>query len=259
MRAVACEFAFWSLVLASSGVAGQEAEQRESFLLRAEVVDKEVISSGITLPQAVRLELGGSRRRAVFKSAEVYFRNQNISIAGELQKGLHDSWKFEVAAYQLDRLLGLGMVPVTVARKIGGHEGALIDWVEDVAPEFDTSPEGFDMAAWEKEVARVWLFDYLAYNIDRTPDNLLVTSDFQVRLIDHSRAFQRFLIPMRPLTRFPRQVMERLRGASQEEFRGVLGPYLTDEEMEAFLERRKRLLARVDRLLASRPESEVYF
>lgn len=115
------------------------------------------------------------------------------------------------------------------------------------------------MTVWEKEVAKVWMFDYLAYNIDRTPENLLITSDFRVHLIDHSRSFQRFLVPMRPLSRFPRQAIERLRRLSSEELRTALGRYLTEEELQALLERRTRLLARVDELLASRPETQVYF
>jgi hypothetical protein len=50
-----------------------------------------------------------------------------------------------------------------------------------------------------------------------------------------------------------------LRGARPEDFRRALRPYLTEEELEALLARRKRVLERVDELLASRPESEVFF
>ncbi len=150
------------------------------------------------------------------------------------------------------------MVPVTVVREVDGHEGALIDWVDDILPDFETSPVGFSLADWQKQVEAVWFFDYLAYNIDRTPENLLVTKGFKIRLIDHSRAFQSFLRPMRPLTRFPELAIDRLRVLEEDDFQKALGSYLDGDEMEALLERRKRLLEHVDRLLEERANAEVF-
>jgi hypothetical protein len=250
------------LVLAGAGAWAQPSSTtgtEEEFLRRAAVTEIESIDTGITLPRRVLLEADGTRRRAVFKSFEIFLSGQVVDVGVERQRGLRDSWKFEVAAYELDKLLGLRMVPVTVVRRIGNEEGALIEWVDGVLPEFDTSPAGFSMEKWQDEVDRVWLFDYLAYNIDRTPDNLLVIEGFQVRLIDHSRAFQHFLVPMRPLSRFPRAAIENLRRLRDEDVREALGPYLTGEEMGALLERRRRVLERVDRLLLRSPEAEVLF
>ena len=245
--------------IASAGAKpGQQRAEREAFLRTAEVVGSAVVPVGVTLPQRLELEQNGVRRSALFKTAE-FTPPIRIRVGREVQEGLRDSWKFELAAYELDNLLGLDLVPVTVVRKIGDKEGALIDWVDDALPEYGASPAGFDMASWEDVVAAVWLFDYLAYNVDRSPGNLFVTSGFGVKLIDHSRAFQRFLVPMRPLSRFPRDAIERLRRATDEEIRELLAAYLTDEEIDALLERRRRLLDRVDALLASRPESEVLF
>ena len=246
------------LTIVSSGETISHAE-REAFLREAEIVDRKVIATGITLPQSLQLEYRGVRRRAAFKSLEVEIPNQLVTVGAERQQGLRDSWKFEVAAYELDKLLGFGLVPVTVVRKIDDREGALIDWVDGVLPEFDTPPSEFQLSQWEIEVAKVWLFDYLAYNIDRTPDNLLVAEGFKVHLIDHSRAFQGFLVPMRPLSRFPRGVVDKLRRLEEDDFRKALGDYLTRDEMRALLERRKRVLERVDELLGTRPESQVFF
>lgn len=243
------------------GAAAAPAQQpagREAFLRTAEVVGSEVFGVGITLPERVELEQGGVHRRAMFKSLDVTYSRQ-IRVGQEVQEGLRDSWTFEIAAYELDNLLGLGLVPIAVVRTIGDKEGALIDWIDDAMPEYGVSPEGFDMAAWEDEVAKVWLFDYLAYNIDRTPENLLLIPGFGVKLIDHSRAFQRFLVPMRPLMRFPRHAIDRLRALSDDEIRGSLSDYLTGEEIDALLTRKRRILARVDELLAANPAGEVLF
>jgi len=237
---------------------GGEKAQREAFLRTAEVVSAETVTIGITLPQRVELELDNVRVSAMFKSVEITHAGA-IRVGRETQSGLRDSWKYELAAYELDKLLGFDLVPVTVMRTIGDQQGALIDWVDDVLPAYGTSPVGFDMAAWENEVAKVWLFDYLAYNIDRTPENLLVTSGFGVKLIDHSRAFQRFLVPMRPLSRFPREVIEVLRRLTDDQVRAPLAAYLVADEIDALLERRRRVLSRVDDLLDSKDWSKVLF
>lgn len=231
---------------------------RENFLRSATIVSRRDVGVGITLPVRVELEKDGVSRSAMFKSADLSFP-ANIRVGREIQEGLRDSWKYEVAAYELDKLLDLGMVPVTVAREIDDREGALIDWIDDVLPEYGALTDEFDLAAWDDEVAAAWLFDYIAYNIDRTPENLLITQGFDLKLIDHSRAFQRFLVPMRPLSRFPRRVVERLRVLSDEEIRAALEAYLTVDEIDALLERRRRVLLRVDELLAENPENDVLF
>lgn len=232
---------------------------RETFLREAHVVSQETIATGITRPQQVELEMGGETRRAVFKSFERTMPEQIVTVGNESQRGLRDSWKFEVAAYELDKLLGLGMVPVTVVREIDGREGALIDWVDGVLPEYETSTAEFSLDAWRNQIEATWVFDYLAYNIDRTLENLLVIEGFRIRLIDHSRAFQKFLQPMRPFRRFPGEVVEKLRALDPEALEAPLGGLLDRDEMEALLERRKLLLEHVDQLLAQTPGESVFF
>ncbi len=259
MSIIGC--ALLALFLATlPGRAQEEAvEEREAFLREAEIVGRETIDTGITRPQRLELLKDGVSRRAVFKGFEIEFPRRVTTVGRERQRGLRDSWRFEVAAYELDRLLGLHLVPIAVVREVDGHEGALIDWVDDVLPEFETTPFAFSLTDWQEQVETVWFFDYLAYNIDRTPENLLITEGFKVRLIDHSRAFQEFVVPMRPLTRFPKAAIDRLRRLDEDDFRKALGRYLNGDEMKALVERRRRILAHVDQLLSQRPSEEVFF
>ena len=259
MMAAALFVALVSLPAAATGASSlQERSRREAFLRTAEVISEEIASVGITRPARLELEKDGVRRSSMFKAVEIIYPGP-IRVGRETQDGLRDSWKYEVAAYELDRLLGLDLVPVTVMRQIGDREGALIDWVDGVLPDYGVSLADFDMAAWEDEVAKVWLFDYLAYNIDRTPENLLVTAGFGIKLIDHGRAFQRYLVPMRPLSRFPRAAIQNLRQLSDGELSQPLLSYLAADKIAALLERRRWVLARVDTLLRERAESEVLF
>ena len=99
-----------------------------------------------------------------------------------------DSWRSEIAAYELDKLLGLGMVPPTVQRRIGLRKGCLQLWVEGIPME-DFEGEPVDPGFWRQQVSVMWLFDDLIANVDRHLNNALVTADQRLVLIDHSKTF----------------------------------------------------------------------
>ena len=75
------------------------------------------------------------------------------------KSGLWESYKSEIAAYELDKMLGMGMVPPTVERKYDGVTGSAQLWVEHctLLRDNDTS-KAPDIAAWNKHVywQRVW-------------------------------------------------------------------------------------------------------
>jgi len=69
-----------------------------------------------------------------------------------------DSWRHEVAAYELDKLLGLGLVPPTVERRIARQAGSLQMWVEGATTEDDRKQEGRaapDAEAWNARIDRM--------------------------------------------------------------------------------------------------------
>ena len=49
-----------------------------------------------------------------------------------IYRGFRESYKSEIAAYELDKLLKMDMVPPTVERQIDGSNGAAQQWVEHV-------------------------------------------------------------------------------------------------------------------------------
>lgn len=62
--------------------------------------------------------------RAVLKKLSTDFGATHLTQS--LNEG--DRFELEIAAYELDRLLGLGMVPVTVPRTVNGQKVALQFW-----------------------------------------------------------------------------------------------------------------------------------
>ena len=99
----------------------------------------------------------------------------------------------EAAAYRLDRLLELDMVPVAVRREVGGVDGTLQFRPKNWIDETERSSDGRGGGAWcplGEQWNAMFVFDVLLRNPGRNGSNLLYNLDmWQVMLIDHSQAF----------------------------------------------------------------------
>jgi len=99
----------------------------------------------------------------------------------------------ELAAYKLDRLLGLGMIPVTVRREIDGQAGTL----QFVPPETMTERERVASGAgWgascslQRQMAAMYVFDALVFNNERTLSSMSYSpDDWLLMLVDHENSF----------------------------------------------------------------------
>ena len=106
-----------------------------------------------------------------------------------LQKGYMESYKAEIAAYELDKMLGLQMVPPIVERTVDGEKGAAIYWIENTTGWDVKNPPQGPEPTWSRQLTRMKMFDLLVANIDRNQGNLIYDADWHLFLIDHSRAF----------------------------------------------------------------------
>ncbi len=81
-------------------------------------------------------------------------------------------WRREVAAFELDRALGTGLVPPTIARLDGPFgPGSLQWWVEDNGEDhYFTLRERVELAEWFAALAA---FDVVANNADRKSGHVL--------------------------------------------------------------------------------------
>ena len=224
-------------------------EAMESFLLNAEVVGIQQMLPGSTYPMAVELESHGTVRRAAYKYRPADLPLTEDTVIGE---PLADSYLYEVAAYRIDRELGLGLVPVSVIRDIHA-EGALIEWIENAMTE-EKLRQAADNQGVPESLARqkavMILFDALILNKDRKPSDQLVTpEDWRLHLLDHSRSFQvsdevpeAFL--SRPVS-LPRALLHRLVQLNTESLTELLDGLVTAAQVEAMLRRRDRILEKI--------------
>jgi len=98
-----------------------------------------------------------------------------------------------VAAYRMDRLLALDMVPVTVIRTIDGDQGSLQFMPDNTINEAERSSAGTGGSAScpiMDQWAAMYVFDVLAYNEGRTQQKILYDkSTWGLILSEHERAF----------------------------------------------------------------------
>jgi len=157
----------------------------------------------------------------------------------------------DAAAYRLDRLLELDMVPVTVKRSLGRHEGSLQFLPPNLVNEQQRSEAGRGGSAncpLPQQWSAMYVFDVLIYNEGRTPERIVYgTDDWQLILVGHERAFGTSKERPRHLEAVDLAVGDGWRAALsaltddviEREFAGLLD----DRRRRALAERRDTLLA----------------
>jgi hypothetical protein len=244
-----------------------EREKWEKLLLEAEVVGQTQLggSEAVTEPWVLELEIDGVKFRAIWKNP-----------LGRV-KGFLESWKWEIAAYRIDKLIGLDMVPVTVERRFQGDLGSCQLWIEDtftlkVKEEKKLKTPSYKVFPWNRSLFKQRAWDNLIYNEDRHQNQFLITQDWRMLLIDHSRSFatskkstkrmiydEKFNEGPRLMKELPRTLYENIKSLTAAKIKGVVGDYLTDAEIEAVLVRRELIVAWVEKRIKELGEDKVLY
>ncbi len=226
----------------------------ERFLLEGAVIEAEVLAEGITRPSRLTLELDGRTLKAAFKTVDVFKPGVSREEGAAPEPHFTDSYQFDRAAYLVDRLLGLEMVPVVALRRWQGKPGAAIEWIAGAVNEEDRRSRGLeppDPRVLDHQRFVMHLFDALILNTDRNLSNQLVTPvDWRLHLIDHSRSFRlstevspRFLA--KP-TRMPRELLERLAALDEKTVARRLRGLVSRARVRALMARRDQLLSKIE-------------
>ncbi|QFU74894.1 hypothetical protein EY643_04145 [Halioglobus maricola] len=239
----------------SRRLSGMEDAELEAFMRTAPASNVEDIGTGVTNPWRVTQTQGDFSNDAVFKYEDTNPGMQDAKKYISRRYNDSDRYQYDVAAYKLDRMLGMEMVPTAVISEVRDREGALSDWVTGAINERDRLEQDLPFESyckqWEQYRMR-FVFDILTHNTDRNLTNILWDKkSFMLRFIDHSLAF-------RTSDRRPKQyakvdlevsdlLMSRLQSLNMENLTAELRPYLHPRQIEAILERRDRILKEAER------------
>jgi hypothetical protein len=242
---------------------GWSNDQKEKFLLAAVVDNQRAAPRGVTDSLRAILRQDDCLHDAHIQRVDESRLHFTTNRGSEMN--FRDSYKFNVAAYLLDRMLDLGMIPPSVPRKFQGRSAAFTWWVDDVL--FDEMArhqrkvEPPDKDKWNRQMWIVRVFDRLIANTDRNLGNLVITKNWDVWMIDHTRAFRMAteLPEVKGLERCDRVLLERLRGLDAAVVRQTLGPYLSRMEIDGLMARRDRLVAFFEQKCGREGEASVLY
>ena len=248
LRVLVAALALTPIVLYSQNASTLSVEQKEAFLKEAKIQDREAVKKGVTGTIRVTLSGGTVTHDASVQSIDEFkavFRPRE----GKEVRNFKDTYKFNLAAYGLAKMLGIGdMIPVTVQRGYAGNRSSFTWWIDDVLMEEGDRilkrAAAPDAQAWAREMAIVRVFDQLIANDDRNGGNLIIDKNWRVWMIDHTRTFrERKEVMTGGLTAIDRTMFEKLKGLDETSLKSELGSYLTTGEIRALLARRDLVVA----------------
>jgi hypothetical protein len=240
-------------------------EQQAQFLETAKVIHSTHTAKGVTEPYRLTLSDGTVTHDGDFQPIED--EKQQMTFAnGKTEFNFKDYWQFNVAGYQLAKLLGLdNMVPVTVERHWHGMAGSLSWWVPDIAmDEFDRTQKHIDTPdpdAWNKQMYKVRVLDELVYDTDANLTNVLITKDWKIWRVDFSRAFRTWKQLQNPanLVMCDKTLFEKLKALNEDDLKAATKKYISGSQIKAVLARRDEIVAQFNKLAAEKGDAAVFY
>ena len=236
--------------------------EMDAFLRTARIGRLRGLTVGVTLPSRATLDDGTRQHDAAIQTIDIAASVYETAVRTELN--FRDTWKFNVAGYELAKQLGLNMVPPYVERRVAGKDAAVSWWVPDTMMERDRLERKIqppDDTAWNGQIHATRAFHELMGDRDFNATNLLITPEWRVWMIDFTRAFRRVrgLEKAESLVRIDRTLLFRLRTLDADAVRRGLSRWLLAVELDALLARRARLVSHFDGEIARRGEAAVLY
>lgn len=223
----------------------------EEYLRTAEIVKLADIGTGVTNPKRADFAPGGPVAAIAWKP-----------IRPGRYNGYWESYKSEIAAYELDKLLELDMIPPTVERRVEGDLGAAVMWAsptksfKELGGLPQAPPEHY--VAWNLQIIRAKMFDNLINNRDPNLGNWLVDPAWNIILIDHTRAFTTGKDLVHKMTRIDANLWDRMKALTEESLTAALGKWLGRGEVRSILQRRDRMQEVIDKMVAEMGAATVF-
>jgi len=239
-------------------------EQIKAFLRTAPIIKEKPSSKGITHPSHLTLSDGTITHDASFQAIDEH-KSQMKMESGKLEFAFVDSYKYNIAAYQLAELLGVDdIMPVYVERKWQGKTGSISWWVPvkmDEADRVKNKIAAPDTEKWNKQMYRIRVFDELVYDNDANLTNVLIGEDWKVWRVDFSRAFRinKDLHDPKNLVMCEHELFERLKTLTVDQVRESTKPYLGKDEINGLMARRDKIVAAFQTMIKQKGEKEILY
>lgn len=181
-----------------------------------------------------------------------------------------DSYKYGIAAYELDKLLDLNLVPPIVEREIEGKKGSLQIFIRGALLESERRIKNIeppDPEKFKNTMEDLSVFENLTYSPSFCRERELVDilimdkKDWKIWRVDFSEAFALSpeLIPGCEITRCSKKLYQHLIKLEDKVIKAKLKQYLNDEEMSMLLKRKKLIIENIKKLIAEKGEESVLF
>ncbi len=226
----------------------------EEFLLTAEIIKSSLIESqGIyskdRVLQKLSLQKDNKKIEAIFYTSDSYpgFEKKKTVRA---KKSKTDRYQNEIAAYQLDKMLSLDMVPPSVVRTIEGKPGALQYWTSKSYYLKDMVDKNIGYGgdcSQNSQLVLMKIFDRLIFNEGRNLGNLLYNKkDWNLWLLGNSRAFsvtklKPYKMKWTDISLSP-DFRNKLTALNKKDLQNSLKPYLNKKQIDYILKRRNEIL-----------------
>ncbi len=257
--ALACPLVNWA---ATDGTQNLTCGEMEEFLKFGKIGVQKSIPKGVTLPRRATLEYKGLQHDAAIQTIDI--SKTEFRTATTVELNFRDSWKYNVAGYELAKILELNMVPPYVERPVAGQPASLSWWVDDAMVELDRRHRKLDVPdvnAWNQQMYAVRVWHELIYDTDPNLSNLLVTKDWQLWIIDFTRAFRLYkdLRVRKNLVQCDRTLLAKLRNLDAKVLRKKLTPWLTNGEINGLVARAAKIVSFFDHEVAAKGEGAVLY
>ena len=209
---------------------------------------------GRTAAWKIDLDDGEIKRRAMFKVVD----DTRPTL-------LPDSYKYELAAYAFDKLIGFKKIPPTIMREIEGTEGSLQIRIEncfglDEKIQNNIAPP--DPQAFANALEEINVFENLIYSEREELDDILIHEEtWDIFRVDFSEAFAPIsqLIPRQPITRCSKTMFDNLQELTGRLIKARLGDYLNEEELAALISRKDLIIKTLKELIEKKGREAVLF
>ena len=228
----------------------------ENYLRTAKIVSVEKDqAAGRTAPWIITLDDGEIVRQGFFKHVN----------APRPTMFLPDSYKYELAAYELNKLLDLNIVPPVVEREIEGIKGSVQQYIKNFIRESDRKRRNIeppDPKNFENTLEEIKIFENLVYDECLDADDIFIqTEDWKVWRVDFTEAFSPSseLLPGCKIRRCSKKLYKNLQKLDNDSIKAKLKLYLNDEEIKTLLIRKKIILDKIKQLIEEKGEESVLF